>query len=83
MPSNHYYVSGQNLSREVIEKKPEVFKIACLTDIRDLFNPQRQPFYAAFGNRTNVSYVVQWLSVEFWFLHVLECFIVTKKCFKV
>lgn len=43
-------------AREVIEKKPEVFKIACLTDIRDLFNPQRQPFYAAFGNRTNVTY---------------------------
>ncbi|KAM9409204.1 LOW QUALITY PROTEIN: phosphatidate phosphatase LPIN2 [Pholidichthys leucotaenia] len=41
------------LHREVIEKKPEVFKIACLGDIRDLFNPQRQPFYAAFGNRTN------------------------------
>ena len=43
------------MCREVIEKKPEVFKIACLTDIKDLFNPQRQPFYAAFGNRTNVS----------------------------
>lgn len=43
------------LSREVIEKKPEIFKIACLSDIRDLFNPKRQPFYAAFGNRTNVS----------------------------
>uniref|UniRef100_A0A674E888 phosphatidate phosphatase n=1 Tax=Salmo trutta TaxID=8032 RepID=A0A674E888_SALTR len=41
------------LHREVVEKKPEVFKIACLTDIRDLFNPQRKPFYAAFGNRTN------------------------------
>lgn len=44
------------LHREVVEKKPEVFKIACLTDIRDLFNPQRKPFYAAFGNRTNVSH---------------------------
>ncbi|XP_066519939.1 zgc:123305 [Hoplias malabaricus] len=41
------------LHREVIEKKPELFKITCLTDIKDLFNPQRQPFYAAFGNRTN------------------------------
>ncbi|XP_029005611.2 zgc:123305 [Betta splendens] len=44
------------LHREVIEKKPEVFKIACLGDIRDLFNPQREPFYAAFGNRTNDTY---------------------------
>ncbi|XP_049589449.1 zgc:123305 [Syngnathus scovelli] len=44
------------LHREVIEKKPEVFKIACLSDIRDLFNPRKQPFYAAFGNRTNDAY---------------------------
>uniref|UniRef100_A0A6I8P772 phosphatidate phosphatase n=1 Tax=Ornithorhynchus anatinus TaxID=9258 RepID=A0A6I8P772_ORNAN len=43
------------LHREVIEKKPEVFKIACLTDIRNLFSPLAQPFYAAFGNRPNVS----------------------------
>uniref|UniRef100_A0AAR2M5D6 phosphatidate phosphatase n=1 Tax=Pygocentrus nattereri TaxID=42514 RepID=A0AAR2M5D6_PYGNA len=41
------------LHREVIEKKPEVFKITCLADIRDLFSPQRYPFYAAFGNRIN------------------------------
>ncbi|XP_077191553.1 phosphatidate phosphatase LPIN3 isoform X2 [Paroedura picta] len=41
------------LHREVIERKPEVFKIACLTDIRNLFGSNRQPFHAAFGNRTN------------------------------
>ncbi|XP_030629689.1 phosphatidate phosphatase LPIN2 isoform X2 [Chanos chanos] len=39
--------------REVIEKKPEIFKIECLTDIRNLFHPNKHPFYAAFGNRTN------------------------------
>uniref|UniRef100_A0AAY4AD71 phosphatidate phosphatase n=1 Tax=Denticeps clupeoides TaxID=299321 RepID=A0AAY4AD71_9TELE len=39
--------------REVIEKKPEIFKIECLTDIKNLFQPNKQPFYAAFGNRTN------------------------------
>lgn len=39
--------------REVIEKKPEVFKIACLTDIRNLFGAKSQPFHAAFGNRVN------------------------------
>ncbi|XP_015233740.1 PREDICTED: phosphatidate phosphatase LPIN1-like [Cyprinodon variegatus] len=37
--------------REVIEKKPEVFKIECLTDIKHLFHPNTEPFYAAFGNR--------------------------------
>ncbi|XP_077409638.1 phosphatidate phosphatase LPIN1 [Vanacampus margaritifer] len=39
------------LHREVIEKKPEKFKVECLTDIRNLFHPNTQPFYAAFGNR--------------------------------
>ncbi|XP_065501425.1 phosphatidate phosphatase LPIN3 isoform X2 [Caloenas nicobarica] len=40
--------------REVIEKKPEVFKIACLMDIQNLF-ATKLPFYAAFGNRASVS----------------------------
>ncbi|XP_034618602.1 phosphatidate phosphatase LPIN2 isoform X2 [Trachemys scripta elegans] len=39
--------------REVIEKKPEKFKIECLNDIKNLFVPNKQPFYAAFGNRPN------------------------------
>nr|XP_020490866.1 phosphatidate phosphatase LPIN2-like isoform X2 [Labrus bergylta] len=39
--------------REVIEKKPEIFKIECLTDIKNLFQHNKQPFHAAFGNRTN------------------------------
>uniref|UniRef100_A0A8C8GJM5 phosphatidate phosphatase n=1 Tax=Oncorhynchus tshawytscha TaxID=74940 RepID=A0A8C8GJM5_ONCTS len=39
--------------REVIEKKPEKFKIECLTDIKNLFYPNTHPFYAAFGNRAN------------------------------
>ncbi|XP_042357426.1 zgc:123305 isoform X2 [Plectropomus leopardus] len=51
------------LHREVIEKKPEVFKIACLSDIKDLFNPQRRPFYAAFGNRTNDAYAYKQVGV--------------------
>lgn len=41
--------------REVIERKPEQFKIACLTDIRELF-PQKDPFYAGYGNRINVRF---------------------------
>ncbi|KAI7800229.1 putative phosphatidate phosphatase LPIN1, partial [Triplophysa rosa] len=39
------------LHREVIEKRPEKFKVACLTDIKNLFYPNTEPFYAAFGNR--------------------------------
>lgn len=45
------------LKREVILKKPEVFKMACLNDIRSLYfdnlqkDDARTPFYAGFGNR--------------------------------
>ncbi|XP_037924812.1 phosphatidate phosphatase LPIN2 isoform X3 [Hermetia illucens] len=37
--------------REVIERKPEQFKIACLSDIQTLF--PENPFYAGYGNRIN------------------------------
>jgi len=43
--------------REVIEKTPEKFKIACLKDIKSLF-PVSEPFYAGFGNKNTdvISY---------------------------
>ena len=44
--------------REVIEKKPEDFKIACLRDIQSLFSSNRNPFYAGFGNKVNVSFIL-------------------------
>ncbi|XP_069845864.1 phosphatidate phosphatase LPIN3 isoform X1 [Dipodomys merriami] len=47
------------LHREVIEKKPEVFKVACLSDIQELFLPHGKPFYAAFGNRPNDVFAYQ------------------------
>lgn len=34
---------------EVIMRKPEVFKMACLSDIQRLF--AARPFFAGFGNR--------------------------------
>ena len=39
------------LRREIYLRKPEVFKMACLRDILNLFSPQHNPFYAGFGNR--------------------------------
>jgi phosphatidate phosphatase LPIN len=39
------------LRREIYLRKPEVFKMACLRDIKSLFGPNRSPFYAGFGNR--------------------------------
>ncbi|KAJ3477865.1 hypothetical protein NLG97_g8723 [Lecanicillium saksenae] len=39
------------LRREVYLRKPEVFKMATLRDIANLYGPDRTPFYAGFGNR--------------------------------
>ncbi|KAF8383356.1 lpin-1 [Pristionchus pacificus] len=36
--------------REVIERRPEEFKIAALSDLKKLF-PTKKPFFAGFGNR--------------------------------
>lgn len=44
--------------REVIEKKPEEFKIECLTQIRNLFPNDYNPFHAGFGNKPSVSITV-------------------------
>ncbi|KNC47015.1 uncharacterized protein AMSG_03439 [Thecamonas trahens ATCC 50062] len=37
--------------REVILRKPEEFKIACLRSLRSVFPAQVNPFHAGFGNR--------------------------------
>jgi len=41
----------RSFNREVILKKPQVFKIACLKNIMNLYPPEFKPFYAGFGNR--------------------------------
>lgn len=43
-----------SFKREVIYKKPEIFKIACLRDIKSLFSAD-DCLYAGFGNRDTVS----------------------------
>ncbi|XP_047424585.1 phosphatidate phosphatase LPIN2-like isoform X2 [Mugil cephalus] len=50
--------------REIIEKKPEKFKIECLTDIKNLFYPNTQPFYAAFGNRESDVFAYKQVGVS-------------------
>jgi len=37
--------------KEVIEKKPEEFKISCLKDIQSLFPTYHNPFWAGYGNK--------------------------------
>jgi phosphatidate phosphatase PAH1 len=45
--------------REVIEKNPQEFKIACLRDIKKLFPETYNPFYAGYGNRVNDVWAYQ------------------------
>eukprot|EP01135_Chromosphaera_perkinsii_P010187 Nk52_evm53s2039 gene=Nk52_evmTU53s2039 len=49
--------------REVIRRKPDEFKIACLSDIRDLFPSDQNCFYAGFGNRPTDSISYQAVGV--------------------
>jgi phosphatidate phosphatase LPIN len=39
----------QAFTREVIQRRPQEFKISCLKDVKKLFG--KSPFYAGFGNR--------------------------------
>lgn len=48
--------------REVIQRRPEEFKIACLRDIKRLWGPGIAPFYAGFGNR--ITDALSYRSVE-------------------
>lgn len=54
------------LKREIILKKPEVFKMACLRDIKSLFfddrDDERTPFYGGFGNR--ITDAISYRSVQ-------------------
>ena len=40
------------IRREVIYKRPEIFKMKALRDIKNLF--KENPFYAGFGNNASV-----------------------------
>ena len=63
LPAGPCFLSPSRLiecfTREVIRRKPEEFKIACLLDIRSLWPPEHNPFYAGFGNRESdeVAYI--------------------------
>ncbi|KAJ3360442.1 Lipin-3 [Allomyces javanicus] len=61
LPDGPVFLSPDRLvaafTREVIQRRPEEFKVACLRDIRSLFAPDTQtPFYAGFGNRSTDAF---------------------------
>jgi len=76
----HFYIYRMLLvltvyDREVIERKPEQFKISCMRDISALFPPATNPFCAGFGNKINVSTFVFVISV---LLYILQIHTVTQ-----
>jgi phosphatidate phosphatase LPIN len=48
----------KSFHREVIARRPEEFKMACLRDIKKLFGDLPTPFYAGFGNRITVYHEI-------------------------
>jgi phosphatidate phosphatase LPIN len=66
-----------SFNQEVILRRPEEFKIACLRDIRSLFPANVSPFYAGFGNRPTVR------NFFFFFLWIIDSFFLSSKglCF--
>jgi phosphatidate phosphatase LPIN len=54
-----------SLHREVIMRKPELFKMACLRDIQRLFaDKAAEAFYAGFGNRITDALSYRSVGVE-------------------
>jgi phosphatidate phosphatase LPIN len=43
-----------SFKREVIDRRPQDFKIFSLTEIKNLFGKNALPFYSGFGNRSTV-----------------------------
>ena len=62
MPEGPLFLSPdrmvKSMYREMIIKKPHLFKISCLKTIKALFPDVKNPFYAGFGNRNTdtISY---------------------------
>ena len=52
-----------SFKREVIEKKPHLLKISVLTEIKNLFPDDCNPFYAGFGNRETDGIAYRYLDI--------------------
>lgn len=52
------------LKREMILRKPEVFKMQCLRDLQNLFGKENKPFHAGFGNRITDAISYRYVDVR-------------------
>ena len=55
-----------SFKREVIDRKPHIFKIAALWNVKNIFKEDINPFYAGFGNRDTdaISYRAMGISLK-------------------
>ena len=51
------------LKREIIQRKPHLLKIPLLTEIKNLFPKNINPFYAGFGNRDTDAIAYRYLDI--------------------
>lgn len=54
-----------SFKREVIDRKPQLFKIAALLNIKNLFKDNQSPFYAGFGNRDTDAISYRAVGIDF------------------
>lgn len=61
-----------SLKREVIEKKPHLLKISVLTEIKNLFPDDYNPFYAGFGNRETDGVAYRMLDIPLDNIYIID-----------
>ncbi|CAI2381834.1 unnamed protein product [Moneuplotes crassus] len=54
-----------SFKREIIDRKPQLFKIAALLNIKNLFKDNHSPFYAGFGNRETDAISYRAVGIDF------------------
>lgn len=54
-----------SFKREIIDRKPQLFKIAALLNIKNLFKENHSPFYAGFGNRETDAISYRAVGIDF------------------
>ena len=76
MPEGPLLVSPERTAKsifvEVIVKKPHLFKIATLGNVKSLFPDMSEPFYAGFGNRDTDAISYRAVSVSLGKIYIIN-----------
>ena len=61
-----------SLKREVIERKPHLLKIPVLSEIKNLFPQESNPFFAGFGNRDTDGIAYRYLGIPLNYIFLID-----------